>query len=64
MVYNKLDEDIESGVGVNGRQLKERRGEVGDLDIMTAPKYCGNGLLMRINCGGSSSPTRSRYETT
>ena len=46
------------------RRLRARRGTLGDHELMTAPKYCGNGLLMRINGGGSRSPTRSRYATT
>ena len=63
MVENTLDEETESG-GVDGRRLREIRWVLGDHEIMTDPKYCGNGLLMIINGVGSSSPNRSRYAPT
>ena len=63
MVENILYEQTESG-GVDGRRLRSRRGVLGDYEPVTDPKYCENGLLMRINGGGSLSPTRSRYATT
>ena len=63
MVDNTLDEDTED-VGVDGRWMRAKRGALGDHDLVKAPKYCGNGFLMRINGGGSGSPTRIRYATT
>ena len=38
---NTLFEEIDSGE-VDGRQTRARRGALGDHDIVTAPKYCGN----------------------
>ena len=43
---------------------ERNEGALGDHDLVKAPKYCGNGFLMRINGGGSGSPTRIRYATT
>ena len=63
IVDKKLEEETEAG-GADGRRLITRRGTLGDHEIVTASKYCGNGLLMRINGGGSSCPTRSKYATT
>ena len=63
MVENKIDEYTEAG-GVDVIRLISRRGALGDHELVTAPKYCGNGLLMIINGGGSSRPTRSRYAPT
>ena len=42
-------------------RLITSRGGLGGYELVTAPKYCGNGLLTRINGEGSSSPTRIRY---
>ena len=39
-------------------------GSLGDYEIVTAPKYLENGLLTRIDCGGSNIPNRRRYATT
>ena len=50
--------------GVDGIRLRESRGALGDHDLVTDPKYCGNFLLMRINGIGSSIPIRSRYAKT
>ena len=55
MVENILDEDTEAE-GVDGIRLKSTMGNLGDHEIVKAPKYYGNVLLMRINDGGSSSP--------
>ena len=63
MVKETLDEETKA-YGVNGGRLRTRRGTLGEHELVTAPKYCKDGLLMRINDGGSSSPTRSRYATT
>ena len=63
MVENTFDEDTEAG-GVDGIRPRLRRGGLGDHELVTAPKYYVNVLLMRINGGGPSSPTRSRYATT
>ena len=63
MVENTLYEEKEAG-GVDGRRLRARRGTLGDHELVTAPKYFRNGLLIRINGGESSRPTRSRYATT
>ena len=62
MVENALDENTED-VGVDGRRIIVRRGGLGYHEIVTAPTYCGNGLLMRINSGGSIRPTIIRYAT-
>ena len=53
MVEKKLDEETEAG-GVNGRRLRERRGYLGDHELVTYPKYCGKWLvdenkLWRVN---------------
>ena len=37
---------------------------MGDHEIVTDTKYCGNGSLMRINGGGSIIPTIIRYVST
>ena len=58
MVEKTLDEDIETG-GVDGRRLRARRG-----GLVRLQNIVENGLVMRINGGGSSSPTRTRYATT
>ena len=50
--------------GVDGRLMRARRGTLGDHELVIAPKYCGNVLLMRINGGGSGIPTRCRHATT
>ena len=63
MVWKTLDEYTEDG-GADGGWLRSMRGDLEDQELVTAPKYCKDGLLMRINDGGSSSPTRSRYATT
>ena len=51
MVDNTLDEEEESN-GVEGRRLRARRGTLGDHELVTTPKYCGNGLQRRTNGGG------------
>ena len=62
-VENTFDEETEAG-GVNGGRLRARMRTLGDHELVTDPKYCGNGLLTRINDGGSSNPTRRRYTRT
>ena len=44
MVKNTLYEETEAG-GVDGRQLRERRRTLRYHELVTAPKYCGNGLF-------------------
>ena len=62
MVDNILYEETEAR-GVYGIWMRARRGALGYRELVTAPKYCGNGLLMRINGRGSSIPTTSIYAT-
>ena len=44
MVENTLDEETEAG-GVHRRRLRARRGNLGDHELVTAPKYCGKRLV-------------------
>ena len=63
MVGNTLDEYTKSGGGFeNGREQGEGPWEA--MSLCHLQNIVETGLLMRINCGGSSSPTRSRYATT
>ena len=43
MVDKRLDEETESG-GFDRRRKIARRGNLGDHELMTAPKYCGKWL--------------------
>ena len=63
MVENTLDEETKYG-GVDGRQLRARRGTLEYHELVTDPKMVESGLLARINGGGPRNPTRSRYTTT
>ena len=63
MGENTSDEKKEA-VGVDGIRMRARRGTLGEYEIMISAKYCGNGLLMIMNGGRSSRPTRRRYATT
>ena len=45
MVEKTLDEE-KVAVGVNRRQLITRRGTLGYHDLVTSPKYCGNGTIV------------------
>ena len=44
MVDNTLDEDTEAG-GVEGRRPRERRGALGDHELLKYPTYCGKWLI-------------------